>query len=333
MPAPQPSGARRRRFTLVELLVVIAIIAVLSALLLPALSKAKDRARRALCLTNQKQLGVALLVFENDYERMPNIKFSHYSYLKLKGMPWDNTEWNYTNSYTGTDEYRVLLQESLGANIKRHPSALTKHIYIADRYASSVLDCPSADLNKDAHLYDDNYLTSLNPNGEFEDWGMIQMDFLPLGANALWHRDGVHNYVEWRRSDRVEEMDQNVLVTEPCRIASTQPGSNNHRAQGMNVIWFDGSGRWLGMDETIKSNPSTPSSGVTAWDGGNPFGDTGIVEYRIPNAIYAQTGGGFRLLMPGVAFGNGFMNTDYPDQVIRDLRRIEKMGYAGHINP
>src|SRR5437763_8111985 len=55
-----------RGFTLVELLVVIAIIAVLAALLLPALSKPKDQAQRIACANNIKQLSVAWLLYADD---------------------------------------------------------------------------------------------------------------------------------------------------------------------------------------------------------------------------------------------------------------------------
>jgi prepilin-type N-terminal cleavage/methylation domain-containing protein/prepilin-type processing-associated H-X9-DG protein len=86
--AMKPGLARRRKaegFTLIELLVVIAIIAILAAMLLPVLAKAKEKALRAKCMSNIKQIEIVDFIYASDFrDRLPDAALMTGVY-----WPWD----------------------------------------------------------------------------------------------------------------------------------------------------------------------------------------------------------------------------------------------------
>ncbi|MBN2450206.1 MAG: DUF1559 domain-containing protein [Lentisphaeria bacterium] len=105
---------KKRPFTLIELLVVIAIIAILAAMLLPALAKAREKARQASCVSQLKQIGLGVFMYvEDNKERYPNcsdnvwISNGGSHVQKLKSYVVDNKMWGCPSAKPTNEENGV----------------------------------------------------------------------------------------------------------------------------------------------------------------------------------------------------------------------------------
>ncbi len=132
---------KRKGFTLIELLVVIAIIAILAAMLLPALERARTQARQSLCMSNLKQLGISVGMYLND--------FNEYFYPVVWGWTSD------MGTYNGTSFLRTLVELGYASGYMKYSGGTSGSLIDA----GGIVVCP--DVRRPQYVY---YVADFNYN-------------------------------------------------------------------------------------------------------------------------------------------------------------------------
>ena len=241
------NGKITTRFTLIELLVVIAVIAILAALLLPALSKAREAAKQITCISNLKQIDIAMMQYHHSNSGYfpPSGGEQH-----TKGVMWDDI----LSAYDGR---RTLTRSQMEADYLTTASSLPGYVESANG-AIKIYRCPTDTYERSSTQIATNApitrsyamngansildLENLAPRGE--DAGIAQTTTLSVKSSQVQVPSDTILLTEFPAKDNIMGYYERAIIRSPTK-AITKEGTgmaNNgmHGFHRFNYLFVDG---------------------------------------------------------------------------------------------
>jgi prepilin-type N-terminal cleavage/methylation domain-containing protein len=252
-------GHRWNAFTLIELLVVIAIIAILAAMLLPALSSAKERAKRSSCVNNMKQLGVGLVMYASDAgDHLPVLQ-----YATGNNSPWQC--------------YDMVSQNGTAGMPVDFTSAINHGLLYSSRNitAGKTFYCPSMGSGA-PEQFKYAYENYLDPGGLWPVYGApgsvggswspaLRSSYMYYPCTKVYLTPGVptSGYVPGKKLTELDA--EHLAMTDLIYDYDSIPHRSGSTPKALNVLWGDCH---------VKASTTAAAFNSTLW-GSNPSGQPG----------------------------------------------------------
>ncbi|WP_437231101.1 DUF1559 domain-containing protein [Planctomicrobium sp. SH661] len=271
---------RSRAFTLIELLVVIAIIAVLVALLLPAVQQAREVARRSQCKNNLKQTGLALHNYHETYNRFPPGCFGNLT-LDSRAANWRVSLLPYldhANAYQQIDFSTGIFQAQNGTllPVLRTLRVMTYHCPSSAFGLTNATDLPSSVRTTGANIYASQVADYVGILGAYPDpagrSNVCSSYNSALYDGAMCDNGIMTTYRGTSLRDSTDGASNVMIIAEQSGSVNNKEISSNSR------------GAWHGWVFN-NSNLFTPDSKVNSYENSNAFPSSLTTVRHTPNAF------------------------------------------------
>jgi prepilin-type N-terminal cleavage/methylation domain-containing protein/prepilin-type processing-associated H-X9-DG protein len=261
---------RKRAFTLIELLVVIAIISILASILFPVFARARENARRASCMSNLKQMGLAVMMYVQDYdETYPPAYISTTQSPPPDGYWWVNyTLWFWPQIiYPYHHSHQILFCPSAAYTVTGTiTSSLGKPIANTDQYGANIMLFPPQVAHSSPVV---NMAAVQSPSSTYMIMDAGNYVMAPVGYMAgISPVNGTPatSYYLPGIGDLPGALTY-TTSTSPAYEARLSDYMSGRHFHGLNVAFADGHVKWLKSSEVLSQAKKCTDCGFTLSDG------------------------------------------------------------------